>query len=62
MKAVKISVCTRTVFININNAIANLLVQPGDLDLAEDGQEVWSGFDIWWHALMVSTGEDFNTT
>ena len=61
MNTVKFSVCTNTVYVDINDAIANLLVQPGKLDLVVDGDEVWSKFDIWWHAQMIAHGEEFNT-
>ena len=51
-----------TAYVNINNAIANILVQPGNLDLIQKGEEVWTVFDLWWHGQMISYGDDFNAS
>ncbi|KAF8350837.1 hypothetical protein F5887DRAFT_1069801 [Amanita rubescens] len=56
---VQFSVCTNTLTIKINKAVANLLVQPGTLDLTVDDKEVCTDFDKWWHTQMIIS-EDFN--
>jgi hypothetical protein len=56
---VKYSVCMNTVDIKINNAVANILVQPVYLDNV-DGEGVCSEFDQWWHLQVNMDNEDYN--
>ncbi|KAF8328642.1 hypothetical protein F5887DRAFT_1082968 [Amanita rubescens] len=57
---IKFSVCTNTIYLNINKEIARLLVQPGLLYRHDaKGKEVCTEFDMWWHAQMI-LGDDFN--
>lgn len=56
---VKYSVCMNTVDIKINKLVANMLVQPVYLD---DGDEVCSEFDQWWHIQVNMDNEDYNAT
>jgi hypothetical protein len=58
-EVVQFSICTNTATIKINKAIANLLVQPGMLDVMVDAKEVCTEFDKWWYTHMILS-EDFN--
>jgi hypothetical protein len=55
----RFSVCAHTAYVRIDKDLANLLVQPGNLDLKADGKDICTAFDKWWHSQMILS-DDFN--
>ncbi|KAF8346155.1 hypothetical protein F5887DRAFT_916839 [Amanita rubescens] len=51
----KISVCTKTIYVTLGQALINLLIEPGHLHDQKDTR-----FDVWIHKLLTHATKDYN--
>ena len=51
----KISVCTKTIYVTLGQALINLLIEPGHLHDQNDTR-----FDVWIHKLLTHATKDYN--
>ena len=51
----RISVCTKQMELILDDLVLNMLLEPGSMT---DGAD--RAFDMWFHALLATSGNDYN--